>query len=97
MTTKPKPPRRVVWCADCGSFNGHFYDSCLGGVDSVCLVTLDVVPDGGARVVRMAKRWILASRSKYAESDRKLCDAIYAMDAARYRALDAMKRKGRRR
>lgn len=91
MKRKPKPPTRVAYCACCDStYTPTELDNYAGSRDArecpLCyeehpLVWLDVVPRGGARVVRMARAWVNSGGAREDRpTENALLDAVNAME-----------------
>lgn len=93
MKRKPKPPTSAWWCPSCGRVleNYRRHTTCgamdCDGTHGTTLVHMDIVPSGGARVVRMARAWV---NSGGAREDRLTENALFD-------AVDAMERKEEKR
>lgn len=82
MKRKPKPPTSAWRCPSCGRVSENYrrHKTCgamdCDGTHGTTLVRMDLVPRGGARVVRAARAWSWSSD----EVDLfELLDAVEAM------------------
>lgn len=83
MKRKPKPPTSAWRCPSCGRVSENYrrHKTCgamdCDGTHGTTLVRMDLVPRGGARVVRTAREWLWSSGEA---EDRKTVALITAVE-----------------